>query len=62
MLKDITIHYCGPFSIQTSDPIKIEHSINCTNIYIKRGLLKELEQPVVPIEIQTVVEVSKHNL
>lgn len=62
MIKDITIHYCGPFSIQTSDPVKIEQSIECTRVFIKRGLLKELEHPVVPIEIQTLVDVSERNL
>lgn len=46
MNRDILIHYCGPYSIQTTDVTISSPAIENTNIFVERGQLREEERLV----------------
>lgn len=46
MSGDITIQYCGPYTIQTSDAAISPQIVESVNIAIDRNELKEYEMPV----------------
>lgn len=47
MDRDIYIQYCGPYSIQTSDAVRVARPIESVSIEVERGQLKGMEQPVI---------------
>ena len=46
MSRDITIQYCGPYTIQTSDAALSPQIVESVSIAIDRGELKDYEMPV----------------
>lgn len=46
MSGDITIQYCGPYTIQTSDATLSPQIVESVNVAIDRSELKEYEMPV----------------
>lgn len=46
MSGDITIQYCGPFTIQTSDVALSPQIVESVNVAIDRSELKDFEAPV----------------
>lgn len=47
MSRDITIQYCGPYTIQTSDASLSPQIVESVNLSIDRSELKDYEKPVV---------------
>lgn len=47
MSRDITIQYCGPYTIQTSDATLSPQIVKSVSIAINRSELKDYETPVV---------------
>lgn len=46
MNRDITIRYCGPYTIQTSDAAISPQTVESVSVAIDRNELKEYEIPV----------------
>ena len=46
MSGDITIQYCGPYTIQTSDAALSPQIVESVNVAIDRSELKDYEVPV----------------
>jgi len=46
MSGDITIQYCGPYTIQTSDASLSPQIVESVNVAIDRSELKDYEVPV----------------
>lgn len=46
MSRDITIQYCGPYTIQTSDASISPQIVESVSVSIDRGELKNYEMPV----------------
>lgn len=46
MSGDITIQYCGPYSIQTSDATLSPQIVESVSFLIDRNELKDYEMPV----------------
>lgn len=46
MSRDITIQYCGPYTIQTSDATLNPQTVESVSIAIDRSELKDYEIPV----------------
>ena len=46
MSGDITIQYCGPFTIQTSDAVLSPQIVENMSVVIDRSELKDYERPV----------------
>lgn len=49
MSRDITIQYCGPYTIQTSDAALSPQIVESVNVAIDRSELKDHESPVVQV-------------
>ena len=47
MSRDITIQYCGPYTIQTSDASLSPQIVESVSVEIDRSELKDYEKPVV---------------
>ena len=47
MSRDITIQYCGPYTIQTSDASLSPQIVESVSVEIDRRELKDYEKPVV---------------
>lgn len=46
MCSDITIQYCGPYTIQTSDAILSPQIVESVSVAIDRSELKDYEIPI----------------
>lgn len=46
MSGDITIQYCGPFTIQTSDAALSPQIVESVSVAIDRSELKDYETPI----------------
>ena len=49
MSRDITVQYCGPYTIQTSDASLSPQIVESVSVSIDRGELKDYEKPVVSV-------------
>lgn len=47
MSRDITIQYCGPYTIQTSDASLSPQIVESVSVEIDRSELKDYEKPMV---------------
>lgn len=51
MSEDITIQYCGPYTIQTSDATLSSQIVESVNVAIDRSELEDNEIPI-PQEVE----------